>query len=133
MSAAPGPMPSRPDDTQLRLGVETTLLLWVRTGVALMAFGFFLTRIALLFQEVEDVAPGPSGRAAHHPSLWGGIGFLLAGPAACLAAAWFHHRFLSRLPPPARELPATFSLGLALAVAVALAGLALAVYLLLTV
>jgi putative membrane protein len=132
MSAAPGPTPSRPDDTQLRLGVETTLLLWVRTGVALMAFGFFLTRIALLFQEVEDVAPAPPGHAAH-PSLWGGIGFLLAGSASCLAAAWFHHRFLRRLPPPARELPATFSLGLALSVAVALAGFVLAAYLVLTV
>jgi putative membrane protein len=132
MSATPGPTPPRPDDTPLRAGVEITLLLWVRTGVALMAFGFFLTRITLLFQEVEDVAPTPPGRAAH-PSLWGGIGFLLAGSVLCLAAAWFHHRFLRRLPPPARELPATFSLGLALAGAVALAGLALATYLGLTV
>ena len=131
MSAAPGPAPSPPDDTPLRTGVETTLLLWVRSGVALMTFGFFLTRIALLFEEVEDVAP-PPGQAAQ-PSLWGGIGFLLAGPASCLAAAWFHHRFLRRLPPPARELSATFSFGLALAVTVALAGLVLAAYLALTV
>jgi putative membrane protein len=132
MSAAPGPTPPRPDDTPLRTGVETTLLLWVRTGVALMAFGFFISRIALLFQELEDVAPTPPGRAPH-PSLWGGIGFILAGPALCLAAAWSHNRFLRRLPPPARELPATLPLGLALAVAVALTGLVLAAYLLLTV
>jgi putative membrane protein len=109
--------------------VETTLLLWVRTGIALMTFGFFLTRIVLLFQEAEDVAPAPPGRGGHHPSLWGGISFILVGSAVCLAAAWFHHRFLRRLPPPAQELPATFSLGLALAVAVALAGLVLAAYL----
>jgi putative membrane protein len=112
--------------------VETTLLLWVRTGVALMAFGFFLTRVALLFQELEDAAPAAPGRAAH-PSPQGGIGFILAGSATCLAAAWFHYRFLRRLPTPARELPGTLPLGLALSAAVALAGLALAAYLGLTV
>jgi putative membrane protein len=131
MSAGAGPTPSRPDDTPLRIGVETTLLLWVRTAVALMAFGFFLTRIALLFQELEDVdAPAP-GHAAY-PSPHGGIGFIVAGSATCLAAAWFHYRFLRRLPPPSRELPATLPFGLALSVAVALAGLVLAAYLLLT-
>ena len=131
MSASSGPPSSRPDDAPLRMGVETTLLLWVRTGVALMAFGFFLTRIALLFQEAEDVDVPRPGRGA--PSPHGGIGFILAGSAACLAAAWFHHRFLRRLPPPGRELPGTLPFGLALSVAVAVAGFALAAYLLLTV
>jgi putative membrane protein len=123
MSAAP-----RPDDTPLRLGVETTLLLWVRTGVGLMAFGFFIARLGLVFQELEEFGLARPGRGAR-PSPRGGVGLILAGCVTCLLAAWFHYRFLRGLPPPSRELPATLPLGLALSVAVALAGLALAAYL----
>ncbi len=127
MSTPPGPAP-RPDDTPLRMGVETTLLLWVRTSIALMAFGFFITRIGLVLEEAEAeglIDPG----AAAAPSLRGGVGFILTGSAACLAAAWFHHRFLRRLPPPGRELPATVPVGLGLSVLVSLAGFLLAAFL----
>jgi putative membrane protein len=131
MSAAPAPAQPGPDDTPLRLGVETTLLLWVRTGIALMAFGFFITRLGLLFEELEEVGLARPARGAP-PSLRGGVGFIVAGSATCLLAAWFHYRFLCRLPP-GRELPATLPVGLALSVVVALAGLALAAFLVRTV
>jgi putative membrane protein len=114
------------------MGVETTLLLWVRTGIALMAFGFFVARLGLVFEELEELDLAHAGRGAR-PSLRGGVGFILAGSATCLLAAWFHYRFLRRLPPPDRELPPTLPWGLAVAVAVALTGLALAAYLALSV
>jgi putative membrane protein len=132
MSAAPGPPQTRPDDTPLRLAVETTLLLWVRTGVALMAFGFFIARFGLVFEEFEELGLVHPGRGAR-PTAWSGVGFVLAGCATCLLAAWCHSHFLRRLPPPRRELPPTLPWGLAVAVAVALAGLALAAYLILSV
>jgi putative membrane protein len=116
MSAAP---PPRADDTPLRLAVETTLLLWVRTGIALMAFGFFVARLGLIFEEWDESEVPHTGRGA-------GVGFVLAGCATCLLAAGCHYRFLRRLPPSGRELPATLPWGLAVAVAVALVGLALA-------
>ena len=43
----PAEKPAPPaDDTRLRQGVETTLLAWVRTGMALMGFGFVVARLA---------------------------------------------------------------------------------------
>src|SRR5689334_14207063 len=98
MSAASGP---RPDDTPLRLAVETTLLLWVRTGVALMAFGFFVARLGLIFEEWGELE-APHVRRAAPPSPGAGVGFVLFGSATCLLAAWFHYRFLRRLPPSGR-------------------------------
>jgi putative membrane protein len=122
MSAAP-----RHDDTPLRFAVETTLLLWVRTGVALMAFGFFVARLGLIFEEWDELGPTSPAHGTP-PSPRAGIGFILFGSAACLLSAWFHYRFLRGLPP-SRELPATLPWGFAVSVAVALVGLALAAYL----
>src|SRR3954466_5116188 len=51
--------PTGPNDSQLRLGVETTLLFCIRMGLALMAFGFFIARLALILQAV-------AGPHAHH-------------------------------------------------------------------
>lgn len=36
---------------------ERTLLAWIRTGIALMAFGFAIARFGLFLREVADVRP----------------------------------------------------------------------------
>ena len=43
---------------------ERTMLAWLRTGIALMAFGFAIARFALFLRQLTE-AREPSGRAVH--------------------------------------------------------------------
>jgi putative membrane protein len=62
MDNSPGePMASLSD----YLAAERTLLAWIRTGLALMGFGFVVARFGLFLQQLEALAfhlPGCRGR-----------------------------------------------------------------------
>lgn len=60
---------------------ERTLLAWIRTGLAIMAFGFVVARIGLWLYAVNPAAPGGN------MSLWIGAGFLVLGIVSNLVAA----------------------------------------------
>jgi putative membrane protein len=79
--------PERPREETLRLhqANERTLLAWLRTGIALMAFGFALARFAVF---LHQVAGARSGLPAH-PSLdstWLGAALVALGMVANLLA-----------------------------------------------
>jgi putative membrane protein len=124
--AAVGEDPDRVD-SRLRMGMETTLLIWIRTGLALMGFGFVLARFGLFLEELaaRHATPPPV-----HVSLWFGILLILLGVAVNLLAAWLHLPFLRRARSGETDLPGTWKLALALAVLSAAAGAAMAVLLL---
>src|SRR5689334_15535427 len=60
------------------LAAERTLLAWIRTGLALMGFGFVVARFGLFLQEFQAIqhtlAPQPSGL-----SLWFGTALIAVG------------------------------------------------------
>ncbi len=116
----------KPDDSRLRLGMETTLLIWIRTGLALMAFGFVLARFGLFLEELaaRQARPRPV-----HLSLWFGIVLILLGVVVNLVAAWMHWPYLRRARLGETDLPQTWRLALALAVLSAVAGVAMAILL----
>jgi putative membrane protein len=115
-----------PIDSRLRLGMENTLLIWIRTGLSLMGFGFVLARFGLFLEEL-------AARQAHprpvHVSLWFGISLISLGVVVNLLAAWMHLPFLRRTRSGEKDLPATWKLALALAILSAGAGAAMAVLL----
>jgi putative membrane protein len=48
--------PSRPQETlRLHQANERTMLAWIRTGIALMAFGFAIARFGLFLREIAAV------------------------------------------------------------------------------
>jgi putative membrane protein len=63
--------PPHPVDPRVRLAAEPTLLAWMRTGLALMGFGFVVARFGLFIRELAGVGKPVSTR---HPrlSLWSG-------------------------------------------------------------
>lgn len=64
---------------------ERTLLAWIRTGVALMAFGFAIARFGLFLREMEAVGAGP--RVTHSVgSGWFGVAMVILGLTTNVAA-----------------------------------------------
>ncbi|HKN21310.1 MAG TPA: DUF202 domain-containing protein [Terracidiphilus sp.] len=111
------------------LAAERTFLAWVRTGLALMGFGFVVARFGLFLQQVQAlhvVAP----QHGYGLSLWFGTALIAAGIILNVFAG-FHHLNLIRTLDSGeipRSHPAAQALALALFLAVV--GLAMAVYLL---
>jgi putative membrane protein len=127
MSTTDKPAPPA-DDTRLRQGIETTLLAWIRTGMALMGFGFVVARFGLFLRELAAAGH----LRAHHgtaASLYFGVAFIALGVGVSLVAGWLNWRYLRKHPPTGPELPATLPLGLLLSLLVAVVGIGMGVYL----
>ena len=63
------------------LAAERTLLAWIRTGLALMGFGFVAARFGLFLQQIQIVQYAPAVRSCGL-SLWFGTLLIAAGVAA---------------------------------------------------
>lgn len=63
---------------------ERTLLAWIRTGIALMAFGFALGRFGLFLREVAQV--GQVKVAPGLASVWFGVTLVVLGLVTNVAA-----------------------------------------------
>jgi uncharacterized protein (DUF302 family)/uncharacterized membrane protein YidH (DUF202 family) len=108
------------------LAAERTFLAWIRTGLALMGFGFVVARFGLFLQEVFHQAPAASSPGL---SLWFGTALIAIGVVVNCWSAWLHARLVRALnkgePPHCSPL----ALNVAIALLLALAGLAMAIYL----
>jgi putative membrane protein len=117
------------EDVRTRLAAERTLLAWIRTGLALMGFGFVVARFGLFLREVAAVG---HAEPAHSTglSLVIGTSLVLLGVAANLLAARQHALFLRRTkhgqPHPSERWP----LGVVFSILLAILGLGIVVYLL---
>jgi putative membrane protein len=123
------PMKTEPKaDLRDSLAAERTFLAWIRTGLALMGFGFVVARFGLFLQQLrflEHTAPTPS----YGLSLWFGTALIALGVIVNLLSAWNHLRLVRELnrggSPPLRPSAQAALLALLLA----LVGLAMAIYL----
>lgn len=111
---------------RVRLAAERTLLAWIRTGLALMGFGFLVARFGLFMREIAAV---PDRSIEPAPSLWLGTALVLLGVIVNLLAAGQHHQFLRRFALDRVRAAGRASLGLAVALVLAVLGLAMATYL----
>src|ERR1700688_4184851 len=62
------------------LAAERTLLAWIRTGLALMGFGFVVARFGLFLQQLQIAEHAPSVQP-YGLSLWFGTALIGAGVA----------------------------------------------------
>ncbi len=110
------------------LAAERTLLAWIRTGLALMGFGFVVARFGLFLQELQVAQRAPSLQS-YGLSLWFGVALIAMGVGVNLLSAWRHSRLIEELNlgDQGRSRPSTQAI--VIAVILAIIGLAMAVYL----
>jgi putative membrane protein len=110
------------------LAAERTFLAWIRTGVALMGFGFVVARFGIFLQEVQVAQLVPSAQA-YGLSLWFGTALITLGVVVNLLSAWKHIRLARQLDRGELVPSRPSTLAVFIALFLALFGLAMGIYL----
>ncbi len=110
------------------LAAERTFLAWIRTGLALMGFGFVVARFALFLQQFQAFQASPH-LSSTGLSLWFGTALIAAGVIVNLMSAWRHVRLVRQLDQGDAVFPRSLPQILSPALFLALVGLAMAIYL----
>jgi putative membrane protein len=128
-TSSPGRKMEGPEDPRVRFAAERTLLAWIRTGLALMGFGFVVARFGLFLRQIAEARQAPPIHS-YGWSLWIGTGLVVIGVAITLLAAQQHRRILQRLDRGEEYVAPPWSLGLVVAAVLAILGATMVAYLL---
>src|SRR4029077_1750765 len=110
------------------LAAERTFLAWIRTGLALMGFGFVVARFGLFLQQLRLIDQTPA-TPSYGVSLWFGTALIVVGVVVNLSSAWRHIRMVRQLDQGKLTDSGSLNQAVATAVFLALVGLAMAIYL----
>ena len=131
MNDQPPKTDQQPEDRRVRFAAERTLLAWMRTGLALMGFGFVVARFGLFLREIAAAGQVTAHQHATGWSLWIGTALIGLGVAACLLASFEFYRFVSYSKQGRAYMPRTAMLAVVVAVILAVLGIVMALYLVL--
>ncbi|HEY5039741.1 MAG TPA: DUF202 domain-containing protein, partial [bacterium] len=121
-------IPFKNVDPRIFWAKERTFLAWVRTGLALMGFGFVVARFNLFLRMIQARAdtplPSPSGW-----SMWFGTLLVLLGVLVQVLVVVDYVRFVSILKHGETPDLKPSYLGIGIAIGLVLIGLVMAIYL----
>jgi putative membrane protein len=115
-------------DPRVYMAAERTFLAWIRTSLALMAFGFVLARFGLFLRVMES----SSGGRISEPSTLSlplGVMLVLLGVIVDIFSAWRHVRYVRAIDQGLASTGQLSVLAVAVAVILAVLGLVMAFYL----
>ena len=112
------------------LAEERTFLAWIRTGVALMGFGFVMANFWILADE-HQMTQHASGVQPHDLPLWFGTALVAIGVAVNLFSAWRYMRLVGELNRGQFVHRSLSKQGVIVALLLALLGIAMTVYMIL--
>ena len=121
-------MASTDRDPRIYMAAERTFLAWIRTGLALMGFGFVVARFGLFLKEVSLAAPNSPFKSTGF-SLEVGTMIVLVGVAVNVVATLQHVKMIRDLNAGVDVTGKTSTTGIVLALLMAGVGLAMAAYL----
>jgi putative membrane protein len=110
------------------LAAERTLLAWIRTGLALMGFGFVVARFGIFLQEFQTLEHTRALQTSG-PSLWFGTALIAVGIIVNIYAGSHHMRLVRQLDRGETGHARRSFQPVAIAFFLALVGLAMAIYL----
>ena len=117
-------------DPRVYFAAERTFLAWVRTGVALMGFGFVVARFGLFLRELQ-VSQGEAMPHSSRFSLWTGVSLVVIGVAVNISAVVRQGQLIEQLKRGEWEVRNQSRVGIAIVVTLTGVGLAMAAYLIL--
>lgn len=126
----PAATKQRPQLSDL-LAAERTFLAWIRTGLALMGFGFVVARFGLFLKQLELIQHAEL-KTSYGLSLWFGTALIAVGVLVNVFSSWHHLRLVKELERGGTIPPRPSTQAVVIALFLALIGLAMAVYLVLT-
>jgi len=131
MASEPGARKVSSEEFRLLLQLETSLLMWLRTCLALMGFGFVIARFGLFLRETAQAR-----QLAVQPQPWLvtvnsglGTGLIVLGIVAMLLAVVNHRQAVERLRRGEFVFPSSWSLSVILSLVVVAVGMGMALYL----
>lgn len=115
-------------DPRVYFAAERTFLAWIRTGIALMGFGFVVARFGLFLREIAN-----DGRNSSMPalgfSLWIGIALVVIGVFVNIAAVIRQGRLIQQLKRGEWTIQKQSQVGVGISLTLASVGIAMAIYL----
>jgi putative membrane protein len=115
-------------DPRVYFAAERTFLAWIRTGIALMGFGFVVARFGLFLREIAN-----DGRHSSVPalgfSLWIGIALVLIGVFVNVTAVIRQGRLIQQLKRGEWDIQTQSQVGVGISLTLACVGIAMAIYL----
>jgi putative membrane protein len=130
MAGEPNDRKVTSEEFRLMLQLETSLLIWLRTSLGLMGFGFIIARFGLFLREVSSA----SAVLLHQPP-WvpvvnsiTGTGLIVLGIVVLLIAVRTHHQSVERVRRGELALPSKWSLSVILSLILAALGMGMAIY-----
>jgi putative membrane protein len=116
------------NDPRVHFAAERTFLAWIRTGLALMGFGFVVARFGLFLKEVAGSSNTP-GVKSYGFSLWAGSAMVMLGAVLNLAAVARHLEVIKRLNRGESVMTGPSLIAITVGIVLGLVGIAMVIFL----